>query len=88
MSKLCPHCSSYNTEPKVGANVGYGCIRAARYIGAAGAFVGSALLAPVFKANSHVFAHKAGEAILSSTEDWGKGISRYHCCNCGKDFPA
>ena len=79
MSRKCPHCGSYNTELKISGNGGYGVVKGARIAAAGIAHVAGGLF-------GKYVGNAAGHAVLNSTKDWGEGIDRHHCCNCGKDF--
>lgn len=79
MSKKCTHCGSLNTELSLKGNVNW----AARWIARGTVVGGVSFVAGIF---NRYAAKGASRAMSMNTESWVKGIKRYHCCSCGKDF--
>lgn len=77
MSKQCPHCGSYNTDPVVINYIGRGIIHAGRGILAYGA----GAVASIF---SHSAGHAAAHTVFENTKP---GPFYGHKCNsCGRKF--
>lgn len=80
MSRQCSYCKHYNTELNVFENVEFAVAGLCEGATIVGGFILGGLICGPFGAM------KGSEEAKRVSQDFTKGIKRYHCNNCGRDF--